>query len=541
MILSDIPGYDDFVDAHTLVWNMNYQFKQDLDLPGILIKHPAGELVGMVSRDCFFETLGRPFGVELYSKLTAQKFFDQVGYPPLILDEDIRIEEAIKRALSRTDREVYEPVIVHYRNDRYSIISMHTLLSAQCDLLERLYQEVQQLSIRDPLTNLFNRRGFFHESRPQIEFALKKEYDLSALMIDIDHFKRVNDIYGHFVGDSVLKTVAEECQKGLRQTDLIGRFGGEEFVAILPVTSMEIALVIAERIRSKVEKLLIYLNGFQISVTISIGVSHFKDAKGSMDLLLTQADQAMYAAKKAGRNKVVAYRPGLLQAKKIDLTGDQLSLTSGPELSQNYTQATSIFEETIQGWARALELRDKETEGHAQRVTQLTVELAKKAGINDQQLVHIRWGALLHDIGKIAIPDDILFKPGQLSDNEWVVMKKHPVYAFDLISPIAFLQEAVDIPYCHHEHWDGGGYPRGLKGEEIPMAARIFTVIDVWDALSTDRCYRPAWPPEEVYRYLREQSGKMFDPYVVNLFLEMMEFEKPLAYSSFNWPSICLV
>jgi HD-GYP domain-containing protein (c-di-GMP phosphodiesterase class II) len=168
-------------------------------------------------------------------------------------------------------------------------------------------------------------------------------------------------------------------------------------------------------------------------------------------------------------------------------------------------------------------LRDKETEGHSQRVAEWTVRLARAMNIGPQELVHIRRGALLHDIGKVGLPDKILRKTGPLDDDEWVVMRHHPIHAHGLISSITFLRPALDIPYCHHEKWDGSGYPRGLKGEEIPAAARIFAVIDVWDALTSKRSYRDAWSQEEALMYIAEQSGKHFDPRVVVEFFKLLE------------------
>ena len=168
------------------------------------------------------------------------------------------------------------------------------------------------------------------------------------------------------------------------------------------------------------------------------------------------------------------------------------------------------YDKTIEGWSRALDLRDKETEGHTQRVTEMTVKLAKAMGINDSEIVHIRRGALLHDIGKMGVPDAILHKPGPLNDEEWKIMRQHPQLAYDMLSPIAYLKPALDIPYCHHERWNGKGYPRGLKGEEIPLAARIFAVVDVWDALASDRPYRAAWPKEKVLEYIRVRIGTAF-------------------------------
>ncbi len=177
------------------------------------------------------------------------------------------------------------------------------------------------------------------------------------------------------------------------------------------------------------------------------------------------------------------------------------------------------YDSTLEGWASALELRDEETEGHARRVTEMTERLALAVGVQGQELNNIRRGALLHDIGKMGIPDQILLKPGPLSEDEWKVMRTHPELAYKLIAPISFLRSAIDIPYCHHEKWDGTGYPRKLKGEEIPLSARLFAIIDVWDALSSDRPYRKAWEEKRVYEHLLSQSGSHFDPSLLNVFL----------------------
>jgi len=192
------------------------------------------------------------------------------------------------------------------------------------------------------------------------------------------------------------------------------------------------------------------------------------------------------------------------------------------DLEQSNVNLPEAYETTLEGWARTLELRDHETEGHSQRVAQMTLRLAGKMGVKEQEFIHIQRGSLLHDIGKMGIPDNILLKEGPLSKEEWTVMHRHPIYAYDMLSTIPFLKRALDIPYCHHEKWDGSGYPHGLKGKEIPLAARIFAIIDVWDALCSDRPYRKAWTEEKAIAYIREQSGAHFDPEVVKAFLEMI-------------------
>ena len=196
------------------------------------------------------------------------------------------------------------------------------------------------------------------------------------------------------------------------------------------------------------------------------------------------------------------------------------SVSQFEDAQRSNMQLVIAYDATIEGWSHALDLRDKETEGHTQRVTALTLDLARSMGVPESDLVHIRRGALLHDIGKMGVPDAILLKPGPLTDEEWVAMKKHPRFAYDMLSPIQYLHAALDIPYCHHEKWDGSGYPRGLKGEQIPLAARIFAVIDVWDALTSDRPYRHAWTRDKTLEHIRAGAGTHFDPAIVEMFIK---------------------
>jgi PAS domain S-box-containing protein/putative nucleotidyltransferase with HDIG domain len=190
-------------------------------------------------------------------------------------------------------------------------------------------------------------------------------------------------------------------------------------------------------------------------------------------------------------------------------------------LQHSNSELIHAYDATIEGWSRALDLRDKETEGHSKRVTEMTVKLARAFGLSEAELVQVRWGALLHDIGKMGVPDGILHKSIPLTDEEWMVMKKHPTFAYELLAPVRYLRLALDIPHYHHEKWDGSGYPYELKGEQIPLTARIFAVVDVWDALTSDRPYRPAWTKEKTREHIRAESGKHFDPQVVELFMQM--------------------
>ncbi len=190
-----------------------------------------------------------------------------------------------------------------------------------------------------------------------------------------------------------------------------------------------------------------------------------------------------------------------------------------------FNELEQSYETTLDSWSRALDLRDKETEGHTQRVAELTLRIAKKMNFSKEELIHIRRGALLHDIGKLGVPDNILLKPGPLTDEEMNFMRQHTKFAYELIHPIEYLRPALSIPTTHHEKWDGSGYPGGLKGDQIPLAARIFAIVDVYDALTSDRPYRKAWPKQKVIEYILSESGKHFDPNVVEIFIKEIQNE----------------
>jgi len=206
------------------------------------------------------------------------------------------------------------------------------------------------------------------------------------------------------------------------------------------------------------------------------------------------------------------------------VTGSGYSQYSGMDITSAHDLHNKSWPKAleIEGWSEAVWLRNKETEEHTLCVAEMTVTLAGLAEIPQSEITYVRYGALLHDIGKMGIPDSILLKPGRLSRDEWDIMRKHPDYAYDLIYPVGYLRPCLSIPYSHHEKWDGTGYPQGLKGEEIPLAARLFAIVDVWETLSSERVYREAWPEERVMEYIQEQSGTHFDPQVVALFVKAL-------------------
>ncbi len=216
----------------------------------------------------------------------------------------------------------------------------------------------------------------------------------------------------------------------------------------------------------------------------------------------------------------------------LEALGGQAAIAIDNAMLFNNLQRSNVelilaYNATIEGWSRALDMRDHETEGHTRRVTELTMQLASRIGIKTEDLIHMRRGAILHDIGKMGIPDHILHKPGPLSEEEWAIMRLHPVYARELLAPIEYLAPAMDIPCHHHERWDGSGYPLGLRATDIPLSARLFAIVDVYDALTSNRPYRPAWSQSEAITYIREQAGISFDPTLVEIFIQMMR-ETPI-------------
>ncbi len=246
-------------------------------------------------------------------------------------------------------------------------------------------------------------------------------------------------------------------------------------------------------------------------------------------IILTALDdrESLLNALKAGADDFISkpFDRYELRARLLGITRlnrYQKLLQERAKLREANAQLLNAYEATIEGLSLALDLRDRETEGHCLRVTDLTVKLAQALNMHDEDIMHIRRGALLHDLGKIGIPDSILHKPDKLTEEEWITMRRHPQFAYDMLHSIEYLRPALDIPYNHHEKWDGTGYPRGLKGEEIPKVARMFAVADVWDALTSNRPYRTAWTEEQARTYIREQSGKHFDPEVVDLFFQVL-------------------
>jgi diguanylate cyclase (GGDEF)-like protein/putative nucleotidyltransferase with HDIG domain len=822
--LEYLTGSDQTLDSDETIATAVKLMDANPALSGILILD-GDQLLGVLSRQKLYETLGRPYGVAVFMNRSIRDLFESQIEPVRFFHGDLTIDIAVPEALERPLAQRYEPLPIIRSDGSYFLLDLKILLMAQSALLEnvativsrqaelaralaaihdleailqlvlegleelvpyeqavvyiadkggirkaaehhsngkrirayvpdsslptgawaafplergpetmgflcvmrtdrdetgewkhiaesfaasaaiaignaRIYGDLERLATLDPLTGLLNRRAFTAESGRALERCLRESTPACTIMMDMDHFKLINDTKGHAAGDEVLKEAAQRAQRELRAGDIAGRYGGEEFAFFLPGTRLDEAGKAAERIRAA-----IYgspLQSLGINMSASFGVAAIdpsicqppgNKSPGCFEELLEAADAAMYTAKKNGRNRVhlsianactpshllpepadpaisgplptifnddqpspstsvkevalalasgkslsrVAYQAiDTLISSNPDLAGlailrdredrldivarkgfrDASVLAEGLSLGQgcagrailerrtiafslpqtgsaepsllsfmadngfqsyqvspivvedkgvgaievfsraNYTVPDDLldtitailaaavssnrlliessesnkalahsYDATLKAWVRMLELRDQETEGHSRRVTSMTIELAKAMGLNPDGFDDLRRGALLHDIGKMGIPDSILLKPGKLDESEMMLMKKHPELAYRMLAKVGFLGKASEIPYCHHEKWDGSGYPRGLKGTEIPLGARIFAIVDVWDALCSDRPYRKAMPANEAAGIIAAGSGIHFDPLVAKTFLNLKKKE----------------
>ncbi len=401
-------------------------------------------------------------------------------------------------------------------------------LEQQKDELERANARLEALATTDGLTGIKNHRAFQDRLAANFEWMGAGTESLSLLLMDVDKFKTFNDTFGHPAGDKTLKAVARILQGTARAGDFVARYGGEEFVVILSDADAQGAMAMAERFRAAIEA----AAWDERQITISIGVATMRRGEDTPQTLIDAADKALYQSKQEGRNRathaVELWRQDAPQEISKSIS-DALQLvlanqTDERPFEMDYLRDTMIeaYDATIESWSNIVDMKDRETEGHSGRVTEWMTQMARYVGMNADEAHYARWGALLHDIGKIGVPDAILLKPGPLTDAEWKVMRRHPDFAKEMLKGIAFVQPALEIPCYHHEKWDGTGYPMGLAGEAIPFAARLFAVIDVYDALKSDRPYRRGWPEEKVRAHLLAESGTHFDPRAVRTFLAML-------------------
>ena len=399
-------------------------------------------------------------------------------------------------------------------------------------------EKAKDLAIRDELTGLYN-HGYLQERIVQ-EFsrAARYNYPISCLVVDIDHFKIVNEDRGYRLGDTMLKECAELLFENARLSDLIARFGGEEFAVLLPHINYEGAAELATRLRQAFAEH-VFGDTEEISLTVSIGISSFpEDPMKNRCELLTFANQALFRSKAAGRNRITQYKDIVpifgesLPSLKIS---EEKILLFQRRLSEISDQARRSYIDASKALIVALESKDRFTAGHAASSAKYCMQTAEIMGMGLDEAEVVEHAALLHDIGKLCVPDHILLKPGKLTFSEYEVMKQHPYLGYKILKPIKFLQEEAVLVLHHHEWFNGEGYPCRLSGNEIPLGARIITVIDSYDTIRiAGGRYKKTMTVEDGINELISCSGTQFDPEVVKAFIEVLKMRKELNTDNFD-------
>jgi diguanylate cyclase (GGDEF)-like protein len=367
--------------------------------------------------------------------------------------------------------------------------------------------ELRALATTDPLTSCLNRRAFFQEFEVRCKEAQRHDFPLICIMVDIDHFKLINDRHGHRVGDLVLEKVAEILRGTLRQTDLLCRYGGEEFCILLPHIDIDGAERAGQRVRQAIEQ----TPCLDIALTASLGVASLQNEARSPQELLDQADRALYAAKRAGRNRVIRWHPELDDGQSGPFTPEP---AAGPDYEGH------IPFHAVTALVSALGHRNLDTGAHSRRVADLCVATANRL-MSQSQCYLLEVAALLHDIGKLAVPDCILLKPGPLTPEEWKVMRTHERAGEDIITAAFTSPQLSAIVRSHHCWYGGSPHDADLPtGKDIPLGARILAIADAYDAITSDRVYRKKRTREEAFVELRRCAGKQFDPELVERFIE---------------------
>jgi diguanylate cyclase (GGDEF)-like protein/putative nucleotidyltransferase with HDIG domain len=358
--------------------------------------------------------------------------------------------------------------------------------------------KAMRLALTDPLTGLGNHRHFHERLQRELASAEETGNKVALCLVDIDNFKSVNDHHGHPVGDRVLGQVASR----LRQGGESFRLGGDEFAVLLPGLDERAALGVARSIVERVGAAQIEHVG---SITVSAGVASFPVQGVGRDELIRLADSALYWAKEHGKNRVRVYRPDVVELAELK------RLAAGPDKAARYRAAASL--------AKAVDARDTYTGSHSERVSELAARVAQRVGLDPEHVELTRLAGSLHDLGKLAIPEELLRKPGTLTDSERLVLERHPQIGFRMLDSLG-VDPVADLVLHHHERWDGAGYPDGLSGEEIPLGARIIFVTDAYDAMTSDRIYRAKRSSEAALAELRRCAGTQFDPGIVAAFTE---------------------
>lgn len=371
-------------------------------------------------------------------------------------------------------------------------------------------KKLENLANEDGLTGVYNHRFFYDALKEKIKVSERENETLSMLFTDIDFFKYYNDMYGHQKGDDVLKKIANLLVECAREDDIVARYGGEEFAILLPNTTEKEATNIAEKIRCKIENT--YFEGEENQpngkVTVSLGLSIYPDKAKDEIELVKSADDALYRAKFFNKNRVEIYTSILDELKK-DIAEEHIDLIT-----------------SIKTLISVINAKDKYTYGHVERVVYYSRLIADKLGLSEKDKKTLVYGAYMHDIGKINVPRQVLNKKMSLTNEEWQMLKQHSENGVDIIKPVDSLQNIAPLILHHHERYDGRGYPSNLKGEEIPYLARVLTVVDSFDAMTSNRPYNRAKTYEEAIEELRKCGGTQFDTDIAEAFIQVIKENK---------------
>lgn len=389
------------------------------------------------------------------------------------------------------------------------------LRAAFRDLADRV-ADTWHLATIDPLTGVANRQTLLSRVEDELARAARYRHSLSVVMVDIDHFKRLNDSFGHACGDVVLRHVARVLAANVRGVDLAGRYGGEEFLLVLPETDVDAAAALAEKLRRMVGASEVHLpTGDTASVTLSAGVAGGAGAVLRLDALIRDADAAMYSAKSLGRNQVYVFRE----------TGDEDTVRRAPISAKARARAVDVGRAAMaaaqEALIQTLAVRPAYAGKPSTLIAEASISVARAIGLPDGELDRIRTASLLHDLGKLAIPEEILGKPSDLVEQEWRVVAEHPKIGQVVLEQAGALRDAATIVLHHHEWYDGRGYPHGLRGEDIPVGARIVSIVDAYEAMIAGRPYRDPISHDAAIEELRRHAGIQFDPELVEVFAEL--------------------
>jgi diguanylate cyclase (GGDEF)-like protein len=439
-----------------------------------------------------------------------------------IEDELAKYRDHLEDMVKERTNELLEEISEH-KQSRHKISMLAQNLSSS-------NKRFKKLSLTDSQTGLYNHRYLGEVIEAEFHRARRYAHNLTIIMLDIDYFKSINDVYGHQFGDLVLKQFAAELKKMLRKYDIVIRYGGEEFLVISPGINRQQALVLSQRI---LESLNLHSFGNKkhfVKLKISIGIVSYPEDNNTncgMDLV-NMADQVLNKAKESGGNRVyllsdIKNNAGGILGKKEKSPDIKILKSKIEKLNKRANQSLA---EAILAFAKTIELKDHYTGEHVELTSHYATLIANKIGLPRDEVELIRQASILHDLGKIGISEKILLKKSKLTKKEFEEIKKHPQIGADILRPIHFLPGLIPIIFYHHERWDGKGYPTGIKGEEIPIGARIIALADVYQALTSDRPYRKAYPKAKAVKIIKSGSGTQFDPTITEIFLDILKDQK---------------